>query len=102
MDRHRSGRVAAHDILAFLGENNLEEEDVSQVTLTECKLCVDMYDEDRDGALDYSEFCRMVLHPNDLAAGLAHQLGNSADIEKSTKLPFDVEYALVRIVLQEI
>ena len=101
-DRTRSGQVNASDILAFLDQNNLEDEGVSKVTLSECQLFISTYDLDEDGVLEFPEFRRMLVGDDEFICKkplVALDKRNPCFIEDSTKLTYEVEYAVVRIII---
>ena len=96
--------MKASDILAFLDENDLQDEGVSQVTLPECQLFISTYDFDQDGALDFPEFRRMLVGDDEFVGNgplVALDKRNPSMIEDSTKLTYEIEYAVVRIIIQE-
>ena len=94
--------VTAEDLLAFLRANSYEIDAVDRVTLEECRLCVEVFDEDRDGRLSSSEFIFMLLPMATMKARGKAMKGKAKTLATAEKLPFDVEYAVVRIILQEI
>ena len=74
------------------------------MTLAECQLCINAYDEDGDGVLDYPEFRRMLIIDDSFRGNgplVNLEKRNPSLIEDSTRLSYEVEYAVVRIVLQE-
>lgn len=82
--------------------NSYENEDAGMTTLDECKLCISQYDDNEDQALDYQEFLYLVLPSRNQRMRQQALSREPYVLETGVKLPFDVEYALVRIILQEI
>lgn len=94
--------VTAEDILEFLRANSYEIDAVDRVTLPECRLCIEAFDADGDGRLSAAEFIFMLLPMATAKARGKAMKGKAKTLGTAEKLPFDVEYAVVRILLQEI
>ena len=101
-DKDHKGFLTPEDLLDFLKTNCYENEEIRGITLDECKLCIDQYDDDRDGSLSYQEFLYLVLPARDAVMRKRILSRPSYVLETGVKLPFDVEYALVTIISKEI
>jgi hypothetical protein len=102
IDKDHKGFLTPGDLLDFLQTNSYENEEIRDITLDECKLCVVQYDDDQDGTLSYQEFLYLVLPARDARMRKRILSRPSYVLETGVKLPFDVEYALVAIISKEI
>lgn len=82
--------------------NSYENENAGKTTLDECQLCIDQYDDNEDQCLNYQEFLYLILPARDQKKRQQALSREPYVLETGIKLPFDVEYALVRIILMEI
>ena len=63
---------------------------------------ISQFDDDRDGKLTYNEFLYLVLPSGNMQLRHNALARKEYHREASSKLPFDVEYALVKIIRMEI
>ena len=53
IDKDHKGFLTADDVLDFLQTNAYDNQEIDDITLDECKLCISQYDDDKDGSLNY-------------------------------------------------
>ena len=102
IDKDHKSQITAKDLLKFMRSNSYENEDAGMTTLDECQLCIDAYDDNEDQSLDFQEFLYLILPARNPRMRQQALSRDPYILETGIKLPFDVEYAIVRIILQEI
>ncbi|CDW74571.1 ef hand family protein [Stylonychia lemnae] len=96
IDFDRKGRLDANDICEFLQANNV------QITPQDAQSLITEFDTDQDGYLCQEEFIDLILPNNNNALRREAASRTPYYINKSQKLSFNTEYALVKVIQQEI
>ena len=106
VDRGYSGHLSAGDVKRFLADNGIG------VDRKEASLFIAPYDDDHDGQLSYQEWLDIIM-PRDIGYRyfLETRLGlkpgltisrSKAYAKRNSKLPYEIEYAVRRIMEGEI
>ena len=109
----RRNIITAEDILNFL-KDNVEEDNphlelqIGELTIHECQLVIRQFDHDRKDYLNYEQFLDMLL-PLSKSKSIQDRMQivmdpNNHDyiVDKRAKLAYELEYTLLRIILQEV
>jgi len=96
IDRTRKGFITSTDIHEFLFSNDFH------FTEEECCFYINHYDRDGDKKLVYSEFLPSLLPFDNPDLRTMVTQRKVLDIKHNEFLPYEVEYALARVVAQEI
>ena len=97
LDRHAEERVNGADLVAFLRDNH-----VFLYTQSDCQKLVNFYDNERNGFLCYEDFLQVLLPCDDKSLRVETANRPFFRISRHETLPFDMENALVNVVVQEL